>query len=60
VSVSLFDALVEWMSQPLYYGHYSGTPPARTPPVRTGGVLFCEMMPRPERLSPAVIYWSAM
>jgi crotonobetainyl-CoA:carnitine CoA-transferase CaiB-like acyl-CoA transferase len=30
VSVSLFDALVEWMSQPLYYGHYSGTPPART------------------------------
>jgi crotonobetainyl-CoA:carnitine CoA-transferase CaiB-like acyl-CoA transferase len=30
VSVSLFDALVEWMSQPLYYGHYGGTPPART------------------------------
>jgi itaconate CoA-transferase len=30
VSVSLFDALVEWMSQPLYYGHYSGAPPART------------------------------
>jgi crotonobetainyl-CoA:carnitine CoA-transferase CaiB-like acyl-CoA transferase len=30
VSVSLFDALVEWMSQPLYYGRYGGTPPART------------------------------
>jgi itaconate CoA-transferase len=30
VSVSLFDALVEWMSQPLYYGHFGGTPPART------------------------------
>jgi crotonobetainyl-CoA:carnitine CoA-transferase CaiB-like acyl-CoA transferase len=30
VSVSLFDALVEWMSQPLYYGHYGATPPART------------------------------
>jgi itaconate CoA-transferase len=30
VSVSLFDALVEWMSQPLYYGRYGGTPPVRT------------------------------
>jgi crotonobetainyl-CoA:carnitine CoA-transferase CaiB-like acyl-CoA transferase len=30
VSVSLFDALVEWMSQPLYYGRYGGTRPART------------------------------
>ena len=30
VSVSLFDALVEWMSQPLYYGRYSAAPPART------------------------------
>jgi itaconate CoA-transferase len=30
VSVSLFDALVEWMSQPLYYGHYGAAPPART------------------------------
>ncbi len=30
VSVSLFDALVEWMSQPLYYGHYGPTLPART------------------------------
>jgi itaconate CoA-transferase len=30
VSVSLFDALVEWMSQPLYYGGYGGPPPART------------------------------
>jgi crotonobetainyl-CoA:carnitine CoA-transferase CaiB-like acyl-CoA transferase len=30
VSVSLFDALVEWMGQPLYYGHYSGRAPLRT------------------------------
>jgi crotonobetainyl-CoA:carnitine CoA-transferase CaiB-like acyl-CoA transferase len=30
VSVSLFDALVEWMSQPMYYGHYGAAPPART------------------------------
>lgn len=30
VSVSLFDALVEWMSQPLYYGHYGAAPPPRT------------------------------
>jgi itaconate CoA-transferase len=30
VSVSLFDALVEWMSQPLYYGRYGGTAPPRT------------------------------
>ncbi len=30
VSVSLFDALVEWMSQPLYYGRYGGTAPSRT------------------------------
>jgi crotonobetainyl-CoA:carnitine CoA-transferase CaiB-like acyl-CoA transferase len=30
VSVSLFDALVEWMSQPLYYGHYRGAPPPRS------------------------------
>jgi crotonobetainyl-CoA:carnitine CoA-transferase CaiB-like acyl-CoA transferase len=30
VSVSLFDALVEWMSQPLYYGHYRGAAPARS------------------------------
>jgi crotonobetainyl-CoA:carnitine CoA-transferase CaiB-like acyl-CoA transferase len=30
VSVSLFDALVEWMSQPLYFGRYGGTGPART------------------------------
>lgn len=30
VSVSLFDALVEWMSQPLYYGRYGGTAPKRT------------------------------
>ena len=30
VNVSLFDSLVEWMSQPLYYGHHSGVAPART------------------------------
>lgn len=30
VSVSLFDALVEWMSQPLYYGRYGAAAPART------------------------------
>lgn len=30
VSVSLFDALVEWMGQPLYYGHYNGRAPLRT------------------------------
>jgi itaconate CoA-transferase len=30
VSVSLFDALVEWVSQPLYYGHYGATTPVRT------------------------------
>jgi crotonobetainyl-CoA:carnitine CoA-transferase CaiB-like acyl-CoA transferase len=30
VAVSLFDALVEWMSQPLYYGHYGSASPART------------------------------
>jgi crotonobetainyl-CoA:carnitine CoA-transferase CaiB-like acyl-CoA transferase len=30
VSVSLFDALAEWMSQPLYYGRYGVAPPART------------------------------
>jgi itaconate CoA-transferase len=30
VSVSLFDALVEWMSQPLYYGHYRGAAPPRS------------------------------
>src|SRR6202021_1794714 len=30
VSVSLFDALVEWMSPPLYYGLSGGTAPPRT------------------------------
>jgi itaconate CoA-transferase len=30
VSVTLFDALVEWMSQPLYYGRYGGMAPPRT------------------------------
>lgn len=28
--VSLFDSLSEWMSQPVYYTLYSGTPPERT------------------------------
>jgi itaconate CoA-transferase len=30
VAVSLFDALTEWMAQPLYYAMYTGTPPARS------------------------------
>ncbi|WP_299950464.1 CaiB/BaiF CoA-transferase family protein [uncultured Modestobacter sp.] len=30
VEVSLFDSLTEWMSQPLYYAMYTGTPPPRT------------------------------
>lgn len=30
VSVSLFEALAEWMGQPAYYAHYGGTPPPRT------------------------------
>jgi len=30
LSVSLFESLTEWMSQPLYYAMYSGTPPPRT------------------------------
>lgn len=29
VEVSLFDSMVEWMSQPLYYTAYGGTPPPR-------------------------------
>ena len=29
VAVAMFDALVEWMSQPLYYAHYGGRPPRR-------------------------------
>jgi itaconate CoA-transferase len=29
IDVSLFDSLVEWMSYPLYYTEYGGTPPAR-------------------------------
>jgi itaconate CoA-transferase len=28
--ISLFDALAEWMSHPLYYTLYTGRPPART------------------------------
>jgi itaconate CoA-transferase len=28
--ISLFDALTEWMSHPVYYGLYTGRPPART------------------------------
>jgi itaconate CoA-transferase len=30
VAVSMLDALGEWMSQPFYFGHYGGRPPART------------------------------
>jgi itaconate CoA-transferase len=30
LSVSLFEALAEWVGQPAYYGHYGGTPPMRT------------------------------
>jgi itaconate CoA-transferase len=28
--VSLFESLTEWMSQPMYYAMYTGTPPPRT------------------------------
>jgi itaconate CoA-transferase len=30
VSVSLFEALAEWVGQPAYYAHYGGAPPPRT------------------------------
>lgn len=30
IEVSLFDALTEWMSHPVYFTLYSGEPPART------------------------------
>jgi crotonobetainyl-CoA:carnitine CoA-transferase CaiB-like acyl-CoA transferase len=30
IEVSMLDGLTEWMSMPLYYGHYGGTAPART------------------------------
>ena len=30
LEVSLFEALTEWMSQPMYYAMYTGVPPART------------------------------
>ncbi|MGD9701296.1 MAG: CaiB/BaiF CoA transferase family protein [Acidimicrobiia bacterium] len=30
IEVSLFDALTEWMSHPMYFALYSGQPPART------------------------------
>jgi itaconate CoA-transferase len=30
IDVSLFDALAEWMSQPAYFTHYGGKPPARS------------------------------
>jgi itaconate CoA-transferase len=30
LSVSLFESLTEWMSQPMYYAMYTGVPPART------------------------------
>jgi itaconate CoA-transferase len=30
LQVSLFEALTEWMGQPMYYAMYTGVPPART------------------------------
>jgi itaconate CoA-transferase len=30
LAVSLFESLTEWMSQPMYYAMYTGTPPPRT------------------------------
>jgi crotonobetainyl-CoA:carnitine CoA-transferase CaiB-like acyl-CoA transferase len=30
IEVSMLEALGEWMSMPLYYGHYGGTAPSRT------------------------------
>src|SRR6202161_3935334 len=30
LSVSLFESLTEWMSQPMYYAMYTGAPPPRT------------------------------
>jgi itaconate CoA-transferase len=30
LSVSLFESLAEWMSQPMYYAMYTGAPPPRT------------------------------
>ena len=30
VAVAMLEALAEWMSQPLYYGHYGRAPPPRT------------------------------
>jgi itaconate CoA-transferase len=30
ISVSLFESLVDWMGQPLYYAHYGGSPPPRS------------------------------
>ena len=30
LSVSLFESLTEWMSQPMYYAMYTGSPPPRT------------------------------
>src|SRR6201986_5214480 len=30
LTVSLFESLTEWMSQPMYYAMYTGTPPPRT------------------------------
>jgi crotonobetainyl-CoA:carnitine CoA-transferase CaiB-like acyl-CoA transferase len=29
IDVSMLDAMTEWMSMPLYYGHYGGRPPER-------------------------------
>lgn len=30
VEISMLEALAEWMTQPLYYGHYGGKAPARS------------------------------
>jgi len=32
IEVTMFEAMVEWMSQPLYYTHFGGTAPKRTGP----------------------------
>jgi itaconate CoA-transferase len=29
VEISMLEAMAEWMSQPLYFGHYGGAPPTR-------------------------------
>lgn len=32
VEVTMFEAMVEWMSHPLYYAHFGGRPPQRSGP----------------------------